>query len=388
MIREIAMRNILSFGPDETRLELRGLNVLIGPNGCGKSNVLEVLHLISRLPSTNVNTSLPIVDWIWKGGPAEAHASVEVVADRREAASTLCLRHRIEFCESARRFTFVDEQLQDSQIARPGANEPRFYFRSEGGKAFFAQAGSPDAPPIWGEDIDGTRSILAQRSDPTFYPEITRMQETYEGIRTYREINCGPNSSIRRPQRTDLPTRFLLEDGSNLALVLSRLKKDVSVRRRLESLLSKFYEPATAVDVDIEGNTAQIYIAESSFTVPATRLSDGTMRWLVLLAILLDPNPPALVCLEEPEVGLHPDCVTVLADLLVEASDRIQLVVTTHSEVLVDAMSDRPENVVVCEKHDGRTTFQRLDKVALAIWLEKYSLGQLYGSGQLGGRRW
>ena len=121
--------------------------------------------------------------------------------------------------------------------------------------------------------------------------------------------------------------------------------------------------------------------------MPATRLSDGTMRWMMLLTILLDPEPPALVCLDEPDLGLHPDMMPALADLLLEASERVQLVVTTHSDGLVDAFRERPEYIVVCEKQDGATTLRRLEPEALKEWLKSYSLGELWNSGQIGGRR-
>jgi predicted ATPase len=77
-----------------------------------------------------------------------------------------------------------------------------------------------------------------------------------------------------------------------------------------------------------------------------------------------------------------------LARLLVEASERTQLIVTTHSDILVDAMTERPESVVVCEKHDGQTRMRRLKREDLAAWLDKYRLGQLWTKGQLGGTRW
>jgi predicted ATPase len=112
------------------------------------------------------------------------------------------------------------------------------------------------------------------------------------------------------------------------------------------------------------------------------------LRWISLLAILLDPQPPPLVCIEEPELGLHPDLLPKLADLLREASQRMQLVITTHSDVLVDALTDTPESVIVCEKENGATTMRRLDRKDLSKWLEKYSLGQLWRSGQVGGNRW
>jgi len=144
----------------------------------------------------------------------------------------------------------------------------------------------------------------------------------------------------------------------------------------------------TDFDVIIEGGTVQVFLQEGSITIPATRLSDGTLRYLCLLAVLCHPTPPPLVCIEEPELGLHPDILPTLSDLLREASGRCQLVVTTHSDVLVDALTDTPDAVVVCEKHEGQTEMRRLDKADLAAWLERYSLGELWRKGELGGNRW
>ena len=122
--------------------------------------------------------------------------------------------------------------------------------------------------------------------------------------------------------------------------------------------------------------------------MPATRLSDGTLRYLSILAVLCHPSPPSLVCLEEPELGLHPDILPGLADILREASNRCQLIVTTHSDALVDALTDTPESIVVCEKKEGQTTLRRLDKDELSHWLKTYRLGELWSSGEIGGNRW
>jgi predicted ATPase len=122
--------------------------------------------------------------------------------------------------------------------------------------------------------------------------------------------------------------------------------------------------------------------------IPATRLSDGTLRYLCLIAILCHPELPPLVCIEEPELGLHPDALVVIARMLQAASERSQIVVTTHSKIIVDALSDTPEYVVVCDKVEGQTRMKRLDGKELKVWLEKYSLGELWRSGEIGGNRW
>jgi len=122
-------------------------------------------------------------------------------------------------------------------------------------------------------------------------------------------------------------------------------------------------------------------------SIPANRLSDGTLRWLALLTILLHPAPPPVVCLEEPELGLHPDAIRLLGELLIEASKRTQLIVTTHSDSLVDQFTKIPEAVVVFEKQEGSTVLKRLNGKQLSSWLERYSLGQLWRTGEIGGNR-
>ena len=390
MIESISLQNVLSFGSPDVILDFKPLTVLIGPNGCGKSNLLEVMYLLSRLPVTGQEASLPIVDWIWKGAEADAIARVEVILRGIDAYRTPLLRHRLEFHSVAQRFTVHDELIEAKDKTDPTAARPFFFFRYDRGSALFSTVDHEFGTPkrsLRREDLDQERSVLSQRNDPEEYPEIAHVRSVYEGIRVYRDINFGPRSPTRQPQRTDLPVRALVEDGSNLALIINRLRNNPTARRRLEELLRRFYEAADGVDVEIVGGTAQIGLFERSWKVPATRLSDGTMRWLALLAILLDPEPPKVVCLDEPDLGLHPDIIPALADLLEDASQRMQVIVTTHSDELVDSLTDRPDSIVVCEKHEGTTTLQRLQPTELATWLKGYSLGELWNSGQIGGRR-
>jgi predicted ATPase len=196
------------------------------------------------------------------------------------------------------------------------------------------------------------------------------------------------NTPLRDPQRADLRTDRLEEDFSNLGLFLKRISRSPKTKESLLSALRDLYEGLTDFDVSIQGGTVQVFFNEGEFIIPAPRLSDGSVRYLCLLAMLCDPEPPPLVCIEEPELGLHPDILPKLADHIVAASERTQIIVTTHSDILVDAMTERPEAVVVCEKHEGSTHMRRLSRDDLAAWLEKYRLGQLWTKGQLGGTRW
>ena len=228
---------------------------------------------------------------------------------------------------------------------------------------------------------DRRQSVLSQLKDPHAFPEITDLGKRFERIRIYREWSFGRRTPTRRPQPSDLRNDFLAEDASNLGLVLNRLRRTPAVKKRLLKAARKLYDGLTDFDVIVEGGTVQVFLEENGITVPATRLSDGTLRYLCLLAILCHDDPPPFVCIEEPELGLHPDIMPTLAALLREASTRCQLLVTTHSDVLVDALTEEPESVVVCEKHEGRTRLRRLNHEDLA----RYSLGELWMKGELGG---
>jgi predicted ATPase len=238
------------------------------------------------------------------------------------------------------------------------------------------------------ETAEPDKSILAQRRDPDTYPELSFLASIYEKIRIYREWTFGRNAVFRIPQKADMRNDRLEEDFSNLGLFLNRLRKVPKAKNAILEGLRDLYDEFCDFDISIEGGTVQVFFTEGDFVIPATRLSDGTLRYLCLLAILCDPDPPPLVCIEEPELGLHPDILPKLADRLVDASQRTQLIVTTHSDILVDAMSEKPEAVIICEKHSGQTTMKRLNEQMLSDWLQQYRLGELWTRGELGGTRW
>ena len=282
-------------------------------------------------------------------------------------------------------FRVFDERVENE---RPYSDQgaAHFYYRFQYGEAVINTVHEGLKPEYVTANLD--LSILSQRRDPEHYPEITYLAESYEKCRIYREWTFGRKTVLREPQQADMRNDRLEEDFSNLGLFLSRLRKTPKAKKAMLEGLSDLYEGLTDFEPFVEGGSVQVIFTEGDFSIPATRLSDGTLRYLCLLAILCDPTPPPLICIEEPELGLHPDILPKLADLLVAASERTQLIVTTHSDILVDAMTERPETVVVCEKHDGRTEMRRLKKDELAKWLDKYRLGQLWTKGQLGGTRW
>ncbi len=156
------------------------------------------------------------------------------------------------------------------------------------------------------------------------------------------------------------------------------------VKHHLKALSDRFED----IKIRAEGGRSQLYVQERGLgMVSATRLSDGTLKFLCLMAILLDPNPGPLICIEEPEIGLHPEALALVGDALREASTRTQLIVTTHSDALVDRFTDEPESIIICERDfDESTSFRRLSSGDLKEWLEEYTLGELWRRGGLAER--
>lgn len=390
LIKSLELANLLSYGSGHPPIELRPLNLLVGANGSGKSNFLEAISLLQAAPdqiTRPVRDGGGIHDWLRQiTGQLSLRpdAFVEAVLVNGEGKNDF--RYRVAFNEQSGRFQIQDEFLE-YENKQKGKAAPYFFYRWNSGHPVL---NTKD----WGErglqreSIQPDLSILSQKRDADLYPELTWVAKQLAAIRQYREWTFGRYAAPRLSQKTDASNDRLESDCSNLGLVLNRLRINSVSWRKLITALRQVYEGIEDVHVSIQGGTAQVFLIESQCSVPATRLSDGTLRYLALLTVLCDPDPPPLVTIEEPELGLHPDMLPVIADLLKDASERTQLVVTTHAPGLVDALTDQPESILVCERGEGGTTIERLDAEQLRPWLEKYRLGELWTSGQLGGTRW
>ena len=400
-IQSLQLRNLLSFGPDTPPMELRSLNVLIGPNGSGKSNVLEAIDLL-RAAATDlvvpVRAGGGVDEWLWKGSKLTPDA--EVNATIYYPDGIMPLRHKISIGAVGQRFELVDEAIENEREEFEGATDVRFFYRYQGGHPVLSVRASDINGAITGserrerklqrEDLAPNQSVLSQRRDPDQYPEITYLGDQYKNLKLYREWYMGRNTAPRNPQPVDLPSDFLEVDASNLGLILNHLDLMGDIRSILFSQIERFYDQFERYQIYFQGGTVQVFFHEKNLLqpIPATRLSDGTLRFLCLASILCHPSPPPLICIEEPEIGLHPDILPIIAELLVEASQRTQIIVTTHSDILVDALSHVPEAVMVCEKESNATSVSRLNQNELREWLKEYTLGDLWLRGQLGGNRW
>lgn len=235
--RSILLRNFLSYGSAGMEIPLGALNVIIGPNGAGKSNLVEAIGLLQSAPSrldASIREGGGVRDWLWKGAEGVPTATLEaLVATHPADSGKMSLRYRLDFTESRSRFEITDERIENAE-AYPGYDEPVFYYRYENSRPVL-NVRYPDEKRqprmLRRKDVDPSRSILAQRQDPDIYPEITRLAETFGGIRIYRDWSLGRFTPPRLPQLADLPNNWLEENGRNLGLGKPR-KGNVHVFKR------------------------------------------------------------------------------------------------------------------------------------------------------------
>jgi predicted ATPase len=410
ILKSIQPVNLLSFGPQTELIELRPLNILIGPNGSGKSNLIEVVRLLHFLtekdPWRVVTATGGATEWIWKGATSGK-------ASRCSIRTNFCLDEMDEkylAMPKPRNFTFsIELQKYESSfrvsaetIATTGDSGQRDDLFSaldrSGSQGTILPRVARGDNHQRNFDLNLDRSVLGQLASLPIQaagvglelPELFEVAQFFEAFDFHQDWEFGVDCPPRDPQPVGQSVARLEEDGSNLAQLLAHYRDNHKpVFEQLTDFVRRFYEPVRNVEIRVVATHLQIAIEEyGGFSVPAYRLSDGMLRWLAILSVLLNPTPAPVTCIEEPELGLHPDIIPTLADLLREASRRTQLIVTTHSSALVDAFSDEPESICVSEKSDGSTLIRRLSKPELAVWLEHYSLGSLWTSGQIGGNRW
>jgi predicted ATPase len=338
--------------------ELRNLNVLIGANGAGKSNFISFFRMLAEIVGQRFQLFVAV-----QGGPdALLHFS-------RQTTSEIHAEFNGE--EDSYYFTLVS------------TNDNRLVFEDEG---LYNRTDNPIAGHT--EGFTGPHPESQFEKTGGRYTSSVRLG--MDRWRVYHFHDTGETAKVKQ-QHAPFDTLRLQVDGGNLAAYLGFLRTSYPDNYRVIvetiGLVAPFFDDF--VPAREESKRVQLEWLEKGkpdVVFNAHALSDGTLRFICLSTLLLQPWDlmPDTILIDEPELGLHPYAIVILADLLKRAAERKQVIVSTQSVELMNLME--PEDIVVVDREDGASTFHRLDAERLKGWLEDYSLGELWNQNVLGGR--
>lgn len=375
----------------DVRWEPGALNVVIGPNASGKSNLLKFLRLISASPRADLNNQVlhegGMGAILWDGRGEKI--SFDLLLDGAESSSAEDFKYAASLVRLGAGASFVVDDEALSEMYREGSNlweGPDYVLRTQD-RASYQESGGTLV--FEAQQLAASETLLGQISGPTPQAkEIRNFRQFLSGWAIYDDLHTESGTAIRQAVTSRFDER-LDADGQNLASVLhTHYTNDVDFKDRVdEAMRAAFGEDCRGLAFPPAADQ-QIQLAVQWGTPKrpqsAASLSDGTLRFLCLLAVLAQPNPPGLIAWDEPETGLHPRMMRIVAEMAENAALRTQLIFTTHSAAFLDGFSkETPPTTTVMGLEDGQSELKTVRPDELAGWLQDYSLGALYQSRTL-----
>lgn len=344
------------------RIPLGDVNVLIGANGSGKSNFVDFFRILAAIGTGGFQSHMSALgagggDTLFHNGPK---VTPEIFA-------------QLWFGQNGYEFELMP------------ADDGTAFFKQE--TTYYKSYRNPGAVP--------GRVIGSGTRDPQVYA-LRNKQKVVEyvhwsisGWKVYHFHDTSRLAPMRRPCEVEPALQSLKPDASNLGAFLRQLKSEheanyraiVKMVQRIAPYFEDFVLPSAEKPVD----RFMLSWKQNGVSDPfsAQQFSDGTMRFICMVTALLQPNPPTMLVLDEPELGLHPEALGILASLMKSASERMQLIVATQSPVLLSEFD--VEDVITVDQVDGASVFNRLDEAGLEQWLDEYCLGDLWQKGIIRG---
>jgi predicted ATPase len=369
------------------------LNLLTGPNGSGKSNLLRLLEFVSRTARGKLADTMTevggIVPLLWNQTAKRFGWTVRIdpVDDNRDLhRDALTFELELQQVRSGSSYLITKDNLGNwFEFERGTQPKPYWIYTRDDKRAmvYDQQAHGLVRP----EDVDNNESLLSQISEPRTNPIPSHTKRFIESWRIYHDVHVERGSPMRMPATTQ-HVKLVASDGSNLATVLHTLyTSDRDFKRQInQGMKAGFgdefeelvFQPAAAHQI-------QLAVAWKSCKQPhaGQDLSDGTLRFLFLLTVLASPEPAPLIAIDEPEIGLHPSMLPIIAEYAAGAAERTQVILTSHSPDFLDAFTDFSPQVTVFHWEEGESHLFTIPPDRLQKWLDRYRLGQLFTSGDL-----
>ena len=366
------------------------LNVVIGPNGSGKSNLLKHLELIRSFSFGNLNKQIQKqggfneVTWNKENYQISFNTCFDFSEDKNRSPYILC--HHIVLTALP---TFIGHKIDTeslSLIERDTNAIQNILFQRD-----YAQLSVYDGDELKempSSFLDMCESFIATESHPK--PLLNNnflINDFLKNIRIYTSLDTSNNSPIRSPF---IPGYELHvdPDGNNLTQTLHNIyENNFEVKNDIDAAMNAVFgdmyvrlafPPASDNRLQLK-----IYWKNLDHGQSAASISDGTLRFLYLLAILANPDPSPLIAIDEPETGLHPSMFPIIAEFAAEASKKSQIIFTTHSDQFLTACGEFDPTITVASWSEGETHLKVVNKEELKDWLKQYSLGALFRSGEL-----
>ncbi|MFA6472952.1 MAG: AAA family ATPase [Candidatus Latescibacterota bacterium] len=363
-------------------LEVRPFMVLIGANGVGKTSILDAFSLLSSSASGELNRTLSqlggIVNLLTRGKTEELSLSIdmEIPGDKNP------LKYDLALIPKKTGYSISREMLSQKRVGH--SDSFRYVNSFDGDIQYFDIENKHFVQPNW--DYNPLETSLSQV--PKMFREPEDLRRILGSVTKYHVLDVGSRAPVKLPQQmkpADLPGA----DGEDLAPFLYYLRENdnnryEAIEDTLKSAFPSFeslsFPPVAAGMLTMTWKDRhykkQFFINE---------LSEGTLRFLWLVSLLQSPGLSTITMIDEPEVSLHPELLSILADLMREASHRTQLVVATHSDSFIRFLNSK-EVVVMDSDEDGCAMANWADTLDLDEWLKEYSLDEVWRLGRMGGR--
>ncbi|HEY3366825.1 MAG TPA: AAA family ATPase [Symbiobacteriaceae bacterium] len=381
----------------EVDWEPGNLNVIIGPNGSGKSNLLTAIQFIARAAEGQLGKTVQsaggIGQLVWDGRADNISITLKtspIQPGRNQAEDSMTYILELARLGLGGSYRIGRELLANYHLVDAGEKSEPFKFLERmpnWAKVFDPRQKALIAPL---EMVPEEEALLSVAAGPFAANRLTSLfKEDVASWSVYHDLHTNRDAVIRQPAVARTETR-VNPDGQNLIPVLHTLyttnrgfRDDIHAAMRAafgEDFEELVFPPAADQRIQLRVRWKTLNQEQS-----AADLSDGTLRFLFLLAVLASPTPAPVIAIDEPETGLHPSMLSIVAEHAVQASKRAQVIFATHSAQLLDAFGDVKPTTTVAKWSEGETTLVTLSEEKLAYWLKEYSLGGLYRSGELEG---